>query len=124
MINIVQKIIRNGRLIVIVDINGVREEFVTDNPVAGWLDNQIKNILNKRQSVVSYEKNIKIGSYTVPMDTPSIPTAEELKKIEFNKKLEELEKKQGFLKLGLLQESDLTTLKAEVKQLAIDTGEI
>jgi len=64
--------------------------------------------------------------YTPPVIVPNVtpPTPTEIKRATYETKLEELKKKKQFVDLGILQNTDIFALQSEVKQLAIELGEI
>jgi len=64
--------------------------------------------------------------YTPPVIVPPViePTPEEIKEKNYETKLHELRKKVDFVKLGILQDSELVDLRDEVKLLAQELGKI
>lgn len=65
--------------------------------------------------------------YAPPTPPSSIPpelTPEQIKRGEYQDKLSELRKKKQLVDLGVIQDSSIDTLRAEVLALATDLGEI
>jgi len=85
------------------EINGLYRAF---DPETGW------------KTWVEY-----IPPVIVPEPTPE-PTPEQIKRTAYEVKYSELQKKKEFVELGLLVDSDINSLRNEVKLLAQELGEI
>lgn len=101
------------------------QDFVLDN--IDFLKSEVQRRIDVlvRNDTFMEADNKKDIDLTPPTPGPApTPDPVQLKKGEFRDKLQELEKKQKYVSLGLIDEASIKSLKDEVKQLGIDAEEL
>lgn len=124
-IKIIEKTIRDGKLVVTVIINNRKYEFATDNPTVTWLNEQIKIQVSRLDNIENIGQGIMLGDFTpIPTTSPPKPTPEQIKKDKYRDQLDLLRKKKDQLDLGLIGQTEYDLVKGEAITLGKDAGEL
>lgn len=132
-----KELIDNDRVRVVIQLtNGVETLDKAFELKVGSLESLkslIRDEITRIDNLKTFDTDIKIGDFNLdpiiptpepePIPAPPpVPTPEELKKKEYQEKVNEFGEKKQFVDLGIIPDSDLDPLREEIKLLAQDLG--